>query len=389
MNRAPIAYVPAARTKQGELEALGELAQDVIERIAPRLIIPPLKEPDPQKGRPLSPDEVVHLTGRRIARYWPMRPLFLDAHFLLQSLPNHEISRLPRIFEVARSSGATPTPVATLEEILDGASSLFTQSMGKDTPLRIALRIDSDEIDSDLTGRVREAMSRLQVAPHNCAVILDFARADLSVIDAVASIAVVALEHIQSIGVWNQIIFQGTNYPKSNPAEENTCTSVPRNEWLSWKAATTSDPNVAEHFVFGDYCADSAKFNFKGGGSAPIKHYRYATIENWLVARSRTDVSIEEGMRAVSQMILSSGKFAGRDFSSADEYIYRTATGDARPGNATTWRKINTVHHITRVVSDIGAIRGFKIARHVIREPAQQLDLLAQPLQGPTSESAD
>ncbi len=88
------------------------------------------------------------------------------------------------------------------------------------------------------------------------------------------------------------------------------------------------------------------------------------------------DIKNEEAMREVAQSILDSGRFAGRDFSSADEYIYRTAKGYAGPGNPTTWREINTTHHITQVISDIGKIEGFSVARLTVEDPPEQLRLL-------------
>lgn len=247
-------------------------------------------------------------------------------------------------------------PVATLDDILGVRGDAFRLTLDHNTETRIAVRIESGEIGRDLAGRVAAAMSRFAITPENCAVMLDFADADLADVEAVASIAQAALEDVQAIGVWASVIFQGTNYPERNPADENSTATVARNEWLAWKAAGQADANTSEHPVFGDYCADNAKFEFRSGGSAPHKHYRYCIAESWPVARGKTNLTYEESMRGVCQSILNSGKFAGRDFSSSDEYIYRTAKGYDGPGNPTTWREINTTHHITQVISDIGRL---------------------------------
>jgi hypothetical protein len=63
----------------------------------------------------------------------------------------------------------------------------------------------------------------------------------------------------------------------------------------------------------------------------------------------------------VAEKIIKSGHFAGRTFSTGDSLIYDTAHGSSAPGNATTWRKVNTIHHLTRVVTDLGAYRGYRI----------------------------
>jgi hypothetical protein len=77
-------------------------------------------------------------------------------------------------------------------------------------------------------------------------------------------------------------------------------------------------------------------------------------------------------MRGVCERILRSGKFAGRGFSSADDYIFMTAKGWDGPGNGSTWREINTTHHVTRVVRDIGGIKGMSFAETTFGDPADQ-----------------
>jgi len=71
--------------------------------------------------------------------------------------------------------------------------------------------------------------------------------ADFSNPGAVADIAQRALEDLQEIGRWRQVVFQGTNYPAVNPAEPNGKEVVPRNEWLAWKNAIKLDGKSPGH----------------------------------------------------------------------------------------------------------------------------------------------
>lgn len=61
---------------------------------------------------------------------------------------------------------------------------------------------------------------------------------------------------------------------------------------------------------------------------------------------------------------MNSGEFSGETFSNADAYIFDVARNNApKAGNATTWRQVNTTHHITRVVADIAEVRRIPISR--------------------------
>jgi hypothetical protein len=180
------------------------------------------------------------------------------------------------------------------------------------------------------------------------------------------------------MGTWRQVIFQGTNYPDTNPAEPGGTHRVLRNEWSAWRKAVGFDPSTAEHMLFGDYAADCATMKFGGGGGRAIRHYRYTTSDAWRVERGDDEGKDAVAMRAVCRRIVASGDFAGRSFSAADEFIFLTACGEAGPGTSTRWRAVNTTHHITRVVADIGGVRGFVLRQRADSTPPPQGGFFAE-----------
>ena len=378
MARTRPIYVPALRLKQGEYRGLRRLATEVADKIVPRLVVPPPKERDPEKYRLLTKDEIVYETGRRIADHWKMREAFLDVRFLFAEFGELDcVEWLPRMFDVARKAHAQPIPVMGLADALGSRTVAFRLALATDEATKVAIRVDFGEFDRDLGSRLAAVLSALGVTPEECAVLIDFSDADFSDALAVAGIAQAALEDLQSIGRWRHVVFQGTNYPEVNPAESDGVAVIPRNEWLAWKKAIQLDGASPEHLVFGDYGADCAKFEFKkASGGIPIRHYRYATPDNWLVVRGTAEGQAETVMRGVCERILRSGKFAGRGFSSADDYIFKTAKGWDGPGNGSTWREVNTAHHITRVVRDIGDIKGMTFTETTFSDPADQLSLI-------------
>ena len=142
--------------------------------------------------------------------------------------------------------------------------------------------------------------------------------------------------------------------------------------WRAWRLAVKFDPTTADHMIFGDYAADCSKMDFAKGGGRPIPHLRYTTGENWRIERGANDGTGRDRMHPVYTEIVDSNDFAGAGFSEADRYIARAAASAAAPhGNPSTWRQLNTTHHITQVVSDIARVRGFEIKRPSIEESVQ------------------
>ena len=253
----------------------------------------------------------------------------------------------------------------------------FQKSISENDNTKLAIRVLSSEADEDLKEQLINGLALLNVAPEDCALFLDFSDADLSEPDVIAEFAVLTLESVQEVGLWQSIIFQGTNYPEKNPATPGSHILIPRNEWNAWKKAIETDENAATNLIFGDYAADSAKFVFSGGGGRPIPHYRYCSGPDWLIMRGKSDEKQADTMKSVCNSIINSGKFAGREFSAADNYIYETAHGSNEGGNATIWREMNTVRHISQVVSDLGKIYGFEIEQEPIHDEPAQIDLFS------------
>lgn len=377
-------YVPALRLKQGEYRALQKLSADISDKIRPRLIVPPAKEFDPEKKKLLSKDDIAYLTGRRIAEYWPLKSAYLETQYLNKHFGEGEIDVwLPRIFGSAREAGANLIPVATLNDLNGKRVSAFEKIIDPSAELKLAIRVTSDEIDHDIGEHISSALRAIGIVPKQISLIADFCDADFSNLEVSSGVLQGALEDLQTTGQWDQVIFQGTSYPIKNPAKSGSelepvvVERVSRNAWLSWNKAIGQDLNSSERLIYGDYGADTAKMAFKfGGGAVAIRHFRYATNSEWLVVRGTDTGSHSNVMPLVAGKILDSGDFAGRGFSVADDKIYKLGKGLAEgPGGASQWREMNMIHHITRVVRDIGAKRGLTFKEGYYADESAQIDL--------------
>jgi hypothetical protein len=365
------------RLKEGEYTALGEIASDVADRLLPLFVVPPPKERDPELDRPLTISELAHVPGRRVGRHWPLRQSLLDPRFLLPKL-GREFAEdwLPALFRAAIAAHGVPILVADLCTI-EGSAFRGIQKVVRDaSSYGLALRITAEDLErDDLRNRVHAALLRLAIKPSECFLILDFGNLAISEVSTVAEIVVANFHKVMEIGLWGQVIWQATSFPEVNPSSPRACVTLPRTEWLAWRAAVGLDADFRKTVMFGDFGADSSKFKFGAHGGIPRRHYRYSSSDCWLVPRGKDEGSVTNEMQWVAKEITKSGHFAGRAFSSGDKFISETAQGAGGPGNATTWRKVNTVHHLTRVISDLGVFHGYSVAEREDALPSAQFDL--------------
>jgi hypothetical protein len=361
--------------KMGELAGIRELAPVVADYVLPRFIVPPIGERDGAQEQLFQSAHAVPDVGGLLARHWVLRRAFIDVTFLIDERGRDSLTTwLPEMFARARSLNVDAIPFARLSDLNDGAIEGFKLAIAETDDLKFGIGVLSGEmVGSDFSSRLTSALEQLGAQVTDCAVFADFSDADFSDPDLVAPIIGGALEALQEIGLWQHIVFQGTNYPETNPAAPGTTLVWPRNEWIAWCKAVKFDPTTAEQMIFGDHAADCAKMVFDKHRAAPIPHYRYTIENDWLIVRGAKSGSDKTIMRDVCNRILESGYFAGSAFSSADAYIEDTARSLDGPGNSTTWRQVNTTHHITRVVFDVAKVRGITIPGRAAEPIGSQL----------------
>lgn len=371
-------YVPALRMKAGELEGLRDLAPDVADRVLPRMIIPPPEEREDALQAQLLKAEGSPNVADALAAHWWGRPVLVDSTYLIPDLGRETVGCwLPEMFARARRAGVLAIPLVALPDLTSDTREAFKAACGAG-PTRLAVAVSADDlVGPDALFPLLRHLEAMRLAPSDCSIVADFSASDFADPDIVAPIIGGALELLQEVGTWGQVVFQGTNYPDKNLAEPGGNYRVLRNEWRAWCKAVGFDPATAEHMLFGDYAADCATMTFGGRGRRAIRHYRYTTPDAWIIERGADQGADAVAMRDVCRRIVASRDFAGRSFSAADECIFLTARGDIGPGTATRWRAVNTTHHITRVVADIGRVRGFVLRQRADGAPPSQGSLFA------------
>jgi hypothetical protein len=359
-------YHPALRFKQGEYTAIAKIARDIQRKIQPRFIIPPPKENDPAKGRPLTPDEIAYETGHRIGKHWPFEVAFLDAQYVASLLGDSGLSTL---FRTAQSQNQKLVAVAPVDDLFNPTYAAFLRASAP----RIAIFVHYEKVD---TKRMLEGLKLIGCAPEDCVVFVNFNKAPFELKGIETAVAAI-FDEIAAAAQWHRIVFQGSSFPKTNPAKAKGTFAVTRYEWGIFQAAIKECSVSPELIGFGDYGPDSSeiKFSRKKGGAAPYRHIRYTIDESNFVVRGSDTGSQASAMKDVCQTILTSGKFLGREYSYADEAIYQIGKGRWSAGTPSMWREWNMAHHMTYIVRQLGALSGETFEFGRISKDVEQFSL--------------
>ncbi len=361
-------YRPALRFKQGEYLAAARIPREIQKHIEPYFIIRPPKERDPEKGGPLTADEIAHLTGERLGKHWPLYRAYLDPQYVLPLLRD---DGLMRMFQIAQARNPNLVPAVTLSQLQNPV----WQKLVRPTAPRLAIHLPFEQLDD---VALIEGLRAVGCRAEDTDVFIDFTGAPFELEDIAASVAG-QFDALAEIAPWRHIIFQGSAYPVKNPAEEGKEIAVHRHEWMTFLRAM-ADCNVApERLGYSDFGADCGEINFpRKGGGKPIRHARYTGAKTTFVVRGKDTGSHADNMTDVFKRLIESEHFSGQGFSYADRRMWEAAKGISTCGNPSMWREWNMAHHMVRVVRDLGALAGVTFADGPVSKVPAQASLFAE-----------
>ena len=161
---------------------------------------------------------------------------------------------------------------------------------------------------------------------------------------------------------WRRVILAAASFPIDlSEVDAATSTTIPRREWQLWRALQRRRTGLPQQgIIYSDYAiAHPLPRELDPRFMMMSASIRYTTDEDWLVVKGRNvrQYGFEQYFD-LCRTLVELPEFYGPTFSWGDEYIARCAAREVGPGNATTWRKVGTNHHITVVVRAIANLGG-------------------------------
>lgn len=352
-------YVPILKGREGEYAALQELDPTIRAQVLP-LIETPSVPYDFQKARQAkSLDEHVAGIPDRLRKCWPgSGPLLLDMPWFEEGerLSDGSVA-LDSVLSRCLDAGVGVIPVVARSSSADYRKAVRAHAAR--TNNGVCLRLEELDFadDVDVSTEISRVLDELGgVTPDRVDLLVDLD--DLGQNPGRAGlVARYVLSQIPA-REWRRVIFGAASFPEDlSDVDARTVAALPRLEWNLWTSLGKWIRLNRPGLIFADYAIAHPKLRELDPRTMRMSaSIRYTTADAWLVLKGRNvrQYGFEQYFD-LCQALVQQSEYRGADFSWGDRFIAQCAARTAGPGNATTWRKVGTNHHITLVARTLAS----------------------------------
>jgi hypothetical protein len=346
-------YVPILKWKRGEQVALQNVNPTIKQNLTPLIeIVPPPY--DYENDLPAKTiDDHIKNTASQIEAHWGHDSIYLDLIWIDDEEMLDGSNPLKFILSETRKRNLKVIPVVGYNR----SASYIQKVKNANTQdrLGICLRLEDDDF-LDLSNHVSSVLTEINVEPKDIDLLIDFK--SISPNDDKKNLisAISIINSIPYIMDWRTVTFAASAFPENmSSVSPSVISSVPRSEWNIWQQLNSSQIKRIPNF--GDYAI--AHPNFVDVDPRVMQmsaNLRYTIKNNFLLCKGKSIKKNGWGqMQGICSQIVSHPHYAGETFSWGDKYIKDCSTGTTSTGNAETWRRVGTNHHLTQVVNQLSS----------------------------------
>jgi T4 beta protein len=358
MDHHPV-YVPVLKGKEGEFAALEALRPEIRARMMPLIEIPGVPYDYANERPAKSLDSHIAGVADRLSRCCPDTPLYLDAWFEDEALEDGRVA-LEAVLQDCAARGVKAVPVVSRGNSPRYLSAAGNHAKANRIGVCVRLLVEDFEEDIEVDAEIGRILDRCEVGESDSDLVIDLE--DLGRVRGRAVlIARSIFSMIQNHGNWRQIVLAAASFPEDlSEVNAATTTTLPRHEWELWKTLQRRPALLPRpDLVFGDYAiAHPEPKELDPRTMRMSASIRYTTPIDWLVVKGRNvrQYGFDQYFD-LCKTLLQRPEYMGKDFSWGDNYISECAAGKTGPGNATTWRKVGTNHHLTLAAQEAANLR--------------------------------
>ena len=344
-------YVPVLKVKRGEKRALTLLSRTVRTKITPFLEIVErsIDKPLEQHLQTSFKDFFEAVSG--------FHRCFIDTREIAPDGPDGAKA----VFQWAADNGISFTPVTGISRSVDLEAALAFRDNG------LALRLEKREFETDgLAGRINAFLSQHSLVPEDIDLFIDLGAVDTMILTGVRRFARAFLEEVPYHERWRTFTLSACAFPQSMAVIKNrySCGTIDRVDWVAWRdglhARQTRIPRLPTYSDCGiQHPTGVEGFDFRiMRASASI---RYAITDCWLLIKGEsTKITLPSQQFASLARALVNERvgayYYGAGHCRGCSGMTECANGRSGYGSQEAWRRLGTIHHITKVVEDLDAL---------------------------------
>lgn len=351
-------YVPVLKGKEGEFAALEELSTHVRSQIIPLIEMPDVAYDYANERLAKTLEQHVAAIAGRLWKSWQgTGPLYLDLSSFKHELLADGRTALESALADCVERGVTAVPVLSRKSsnAFIAAASKHSATTSNGACIRLVVEDFGEEIDLDeQIARLIDGLSGTAISSIDVII-------DLKDLGSEAGRAVLVARSVFSMiprkDEWRRIILAAASFPEDlSDVGAAKSTELPRREWELWKTLQRRPQLLPRRdMIFGDYgIANPTTKDLDPRMMQMSASIRYTTQDNWLILKGRNVRQYGfDQYPELCRALVPRSEFRGSQFSWGDKYIQDCSDGMVGPGNATTWRKVGTNHHITLVTKEL------------------------------------
>lgn len=349
-------YVPVLKMKKGEKDALQMLSPRVKSFMLPLFEITERKERFLKGGKKSITPWATHLKnkfnglGPAVAHF---KRFFLDCREIESEGPDAAAN----VIALAAGLATPATPVTGISRTVDTAAVMSNRKHG------VAIRLTRSEFEEGRIPRgLPDFLKANSLEPEEVDLIVDLGPVDDMITAGVEDYAIDFLAAVPERRRWRTLTVSGCAFPRSMAiVQTRSSMLVDRSEWLAWRDRLYAGRDELDRLPTFSDCAIQHPSGVEGFNPAVMSvssSIRITRSDDWLLVKGVSTDDVPETVqfpRLATRLVYGDLKanFAKPDHCAGCQQMKDTADGLPGLGSAQAWRRIGTIHHITRAVEMI------------------------------------